>query len=111
MKTLNLASPLLVCSLFAVAATIASAHAEPQTTKDFKFDFQFQQQDLSTQAGATKTLARLEHEVKRYCGAYDKQPASALKDVRSCIDQTMTDTVHRFGSSTLTSLYQSRAAG
>ena len=31
--------------------------------------------------------------------------------VQACIDQTMGDTVHRFGSSTLSSLYQSRAAG
>lgn len=113
MKLSFLTSPLVICSAFALAASFASAaHADQlPATKDFSFKFDFQQTDLNSQAGAQKVLTRLEREVRRQCGAYERHSISEQPRIDACIGQTMSKTVNRFGSSTMTSLYQSRAAG
>lgn len=112
MKNLFSLTPILVCAAFATAASVASAHADQApSSPEFAFKFEYDRTELQDAAKAEKLLVRLERSVRRHCDADRSRPLSERALVKACIDETMKDSMGKFGSSTLTQVYQSRAAG
>lgn len=116
MKTRFLVSPLVVCGLFASAATFASiaqASAPEQTAvyEEFEFRFIYNPADLESDKGANKLLSRLRNEVRSHCGVEGRMSAGEKRVAYECVDRTMGNAINKFGSSTLTQAYQSRVAG
>lgn len=111
-----LVSPLLVCSLFAITATVAStaqASAPEQTAvyEEFEFRFTYNPADLESERTANKLLSRLQNEVGDHCGMNQRLPVSEKRHARDCVKRTMGNAINKFGSATLTQAYQSRVAG
>lgn len=112
MKTFLSLTPLLVSAAFATAASVATAHAEQAPVSNaFAFDFTYDRAELANPASAEKLLARLERSVRRHCDADRSMPLAERALVRACVEETMSASMAKFGSSTLTQIYQSRAAG
>jgi UrcA family protein len=123
MKTSILTNPLLICGVFAMAATIATASTaqaapsapaaapeQEQVYEDFAFKFTYTQSELESAKGAERLLSRLQSKVKDYCDTGGRSVPDKRKSWE-CVDRTMGNAIHKFGSSTLTQVFQSRAAG
>jgi hypothetical protein len=60
---------------------------------------------------AKKMLVRLERRVRDYCGDDQKMPLAQREFVRACINETMSNSIAKFGSATVAEAYKSRAEG
>lgn len=108
MNRLSSLIPLVICAGF-----VATAHAQPQrdATDNFAFEFAYDPAHLQDAGKAEKVLARLERAVRRHCEAGVPRSIRDRALTRQCVDQTMADSMNKFGSSLLTQAYEARAAG
>ena len=89
----------------------AFADPDPQQTAPFEFKFNYSQADLASTPQAAKMLNRLEHAVRRECGGNRKMSLAEHKAADACVNETMKNSVSRFGSEAVAQAYKSRAAG
>lgn len=114
MKTTS-KTALIACVAIAGAFTAGfmtgPASADPQKREAFEFKFKFDQTEMTNLPQAKALLARLERDVRGYCGGYRKMTLDEASRVDACIDETMKATVSKFGNSTVAQAFQSRADG
>jgi UrcA family protein len=106
---------LIACAAIAGAFTAGfmtgPATAEPQQAEPFKFNFDYRVAETASLPDAEKLLARLERDVRSYCGFNRKMALDERATVEVCIANTMKDTVGKFGNATVAQAFQSRADG
>lgn len=106
---------LIACAAIAGAFTAGflsgPATAEPRQPDPFKFQFEYKVSETGSLPDAQKLLARLERDVRNYCGFNRKMTLDERNAVEACINQTMKDTVAKFSNSTVAQAFQSRADG
>lgn len=86
----------------------ASAQKNPEP---FQFQFAYTAEDMASLPSAKVLLARLERDVRGYCGANRKMTLNERSMVEACIATTMKDTIAKFGNATVAQAFQSRADG
>lgn len=119
MKTVLSTTNLIVCAVIAGAFTVgfvtgpALAEEQPATAKQpFEFHFGFEANEMTSLDKAEKLLVRLRQDVRGYCGGDRKMTLDERRFVNACIDQTMADTIGKFGSATVAQAYnKSRVDG
>lgn len=114
MKTTT-STNLIACAVIAGAFTVGfasgPAFAEQTNSKPFAFQFSYSPNELATVPQAEALLARLESDVRRYCGGYGRVPLGERRTVDACIDATMKESIAKFDSPAVAQAFQSRAAG
>ncbi len=114
-STTNLIACAVITGAFTVGFMTGPAMAEDQPADarvPFKFDFGFAASEMTSVDRAEKLLVRLRQDVRGYCGGNQKMSLDERKFVNACIDQTMADTISKFGSATVAQAYnKSRADG
>jgi UrcA family protein len=116
MKTVPSATHLIAAGVIAGAFVVGflsgpALAGEPPSAEAFKFDFESAPSELANSQSARGMLARLERNVQRQCGAYDRMPVADRKLIKACIDETMSNAVATFGSATLAEAYKTRTGG
>lgn len=119
MKSIVSTTNLIACAVIAGAFTAgfmtgpALAEEQPADARQpFKFEFTYGESEITSAAQAEKLLVRLRQDVRGYCGGDRKMSLDERRFVNACIDQTMADTISKFGSATVAQAYnKSRADG
>lgn len=118
MKSIVSTTNLIACAVIAGAFTTGfltgPAMADPQhdAKQPFKFQFVYDAAEMTSVDKAEKLLVRLRQDVRSYCGGDRKMSLDERRFVDACIDETMADTVNKFGSATVAQAYgKSRADG
>jgi UrcA family protein len=111
MKNVFSLSSLAACAALATLAGVPAHADQAPASPEFAFKFSYDRSELQDAAKAEKLLVRLERAVRRHCDAERTKDLAARALVTDCIDTTMKDSMGKFGSSTLTQVYESRAAG
>ena len=100
-----------IAGAFTAGLLSGPATAEPQAADPFKFQFEYKVAETGSLQDAQKLLARLERDVRSYCGFNRKMTLDERETVDACITQTMKDTVGKFANPTVAQAFQSRADG
>jgi len=109
--TTSLIACAAIAGAFAVGFGTGPVFAqEAQDTYQFKFQFTYQPEELTSAPAAEKLLARLQQDVRAYCGGNRKMTLDERAHVDACIDATMRQSLDKFGS-TVAQAYQSRVGG
>jgi UrcA family protein len=117
MKTSSSATYLIASAAIAGALALgfASGPAFAQEasfkTDSFKFPFSYRVAELNSQDSADKLLGRLKKEVRRHCVGTRKMTMDERKLADTCTNQTMRESIGKFGSATLAQAYESRSGG
>jgi len=117
MKTSSSTTSLIACAAIAgaVAAGFATgpAFAEEASfrTETFKFPFTYSTSELASAQRAEKLLVRLQQDVRAHCGGNRKMTLNEREHVTACINETMRESIGKFGSATLAQAYETRAGG
>lgn len=117
MKTTSSTTNLIACAVIvsAITAGFATGPAFGQTaarnTEPFAFSFTYSPDELTNADSAKRLLVRLESSVRSYCRGYDKISVTERDRIQACIDDTMRQSVSKFGSTTLAQAYSNRADG
>ena len=102
---------LAIAGAFTAGFLSGPASAEPQQAEPFKFQFEYKVSETGSLPDAQKLLARLERDVRSYCGFNRKMTLDERETVNLCIAETMKATVAKFSNSTVAQAFQSRADG
>lgn len=117
MKTQSSATYLIasaaIVGAFATGFATGPAFAQEATfdTDTFKFRFAYQTSELDSAGNAEKLLFRLEREVRAYCGGTQKMSLDARSLITECTNQTMRESITKFGSATLAQAYETHTGG
>lgn len=117
MKTASSTTNLIACAVIAGAfvAGFASGPAFAQDasfqTETFKFHFAYKSEELTAAPAAEKLLVRLQQDVRSHCGGNRKMSLDERSRVNTCINQTMRESIGKFGSATVAQAYETRAGG
>jgi UrcA family protein len=117
MKTQSSATYLIASAAIAgaLAAGFATGPAFAQSasfeTYSFKFPFTYRTSELASTESAEKLLLRLQREVRDHCGGTRKMPLEERALVTKCTNQTMRESIGKFGSATLAQAYETRTGG
>lgn len=117
MKTASSATHLIASAaiIAALAAGFATGPAFAQDasfkTDSFKFPFTYRTAELASEDSAEKLLLRLQKEVRRHCTGNQKMTLDERALVTACTNQTMRESIGKFGSSTLAQAYETRSGG
>lgn len=110
--TYLIASATIVGALVAGFATgPAFAQKASIDTDTFQFRFIYQPSELDSAASAEKLLLRLKREVRDHCGGMQKMSLDQRSLVTECTNQTMRESIGKFGSATLAQAYETRTGG
>jgi UrcA family protein len=103
----------LIAGAFGLGFFSGPALAEEQVVpdQDFNFSFYYTPDELGSTPKAEKLLTRLEHAVRRECGANLRMTLSERTSAQACITKTMSASVARFGSEAVAQAYKSRTVG
>lgn len=117
MKTQSSATYLIasmtIAGALAVGFATGPAFAQKASfdTDTFKFRFAYQTSELDSAGSAEKLLLRLQREVRDHCGGTEKMSLDARSLVTECTNQTMRESIAKFGSATLAQAYETRTGG
>jgi UrcA family protein len=115
MRTISTANLIAVAVIgVAFAAGFLSGPAlagEPQEVTPFEFNFIYNNNELASTEKAEKLLGRLENRVRDHCGGDRKMSLAERKFVTACVNDTMRQSVSKFGSEAVAQAYRSRAEG
>jgi len=108
-STTNLIACAVIVGAFTVGFASGPAFADPQAA--FKFEFKYSPAELATAPQAHALLVRLEQDVRRHCSGNNRMTLDERRLVKACMDETMKETIDKFGSQTLARVWNSRADG
>jgi UrcA family protein len=113
LSTTNLIAAAVIGGAFAVGYLTGPAFAElpEQEREPFEFRFTFNPDELTSTPKAEKLLNRLESRVRSYCGANLRMSLAERADALACVNETMTNSVAKFGSEAVAQAYRMRADG
>lgn len=112
-STTNLIAVAVIGGAFATGFFSGPALAgEPeQDVATFEFKFDYNPEELNSTPRAQKLLSRLERRVRAHCGGDRKMTLAEREFVAVCVDQTMQQSISKFGSDAVAQAYRSRAEG
>jgi UrcA family protein len=113
LSTTNLFAAAVIGGAFAAGFVTGPAFAEEPEGRGipFAFDFAFSPEELNSTTKAEKLVSRLERRVRAYCGANMRMSLTERNDVNVCINETMKQSISKFGSEAVAQAYRTRAAG
>ncbi|MDP3736844.1 MAG: UrcA family protein [Hyphomonadaceae bacterium] len=113
-STTHLIAAAVIAGAFTAGYLTGPAFAEQSQATEarpFDFDFVYAPEELSSTPKAEKLLKRLERKVRAECGGNRKMSVNEHAFVQACINETMQNSIAKFGSETVAQAYRTRADG
>lgn len=113
-STTHLIAAAVIAGAFATGYISGPAFADESAVTQanpFDFDFHYAPDELQSTPKAEKMLKRLERKVRGECGGNRKMTVNEREFVRACVNETMKNSIAKFGSETVAQAYRTRADG
>lgn len=107
----NLIACAVIVGAFTVGFASGPAFADQESHAPFKFEFNFSPNELTSIPQAEALLVRLEKDVRRHCDGNRKMTLDERRFVQNCMEETMKQSIDKFGSPAVAQAFNSRADG